>query len=63
MSIDIDHPNEKLIPQSGDLTIQGNEIITGLSASQVVVTDASKRLASGGAAVSSSDLFEAALVY
>jgi hypothetical protein len=46
MSIDIDHPNEKLIPNSGDLTIDGNQIISGLTANQAVQTDSSKRLIS-----------------
>ena len=63
MSITLDHPNEQLIPDSGDLTILGNQIISGLSASQLVVTDGSKRLTSGGAAVTADNLFEAALIY
>lgn len=60
MSITVDHPNEQLIPVGGTLTINGNEAITGLTASKGVETNASKLLVS---TYSSVDMFEAALVY
>jgi len=63
MSITTDHPNETLIPASGDLTITGNLIISGLTASSAVSTDASKRLISAVGGTEISLMFEAALVY
>lgn len=60
MSITVDHPNEQLIPVGGTLTIDGNEAITGLTASKGIETNGSKVLVS---TYSHIDMFEAALVY